>query len=100
MVGNEAEVETRNLADDGCPVLLVSPGGSSWSVHRRSRRTWSATAPGCYAMKGNRIAVFADRPQSAVEVPPPSVNSLEMAGVTVDHYPPGPAMASWPGARL
>ena len=43
-----------------------------------------------YAMAGNRIAVVTDRPQSVVEVHPPSVNSVSMAGVTVEYYPPRP----------
>ena len=43
-------------------------------------------------MAGNRIRIVTDRPQSVVEVQQPSVNSVAMAGVTVDYYPPGPAM--------
>ena len=43
-------------------------------------------------MKGNRIAIVVDRPQSAVEVQPQSVNSVEMAGVTVEYYPAHPVM--------
>jgi hypothetical protein len=43
-------------------------------------------------MNGNRIAVVTDRPQSAVEVPPPSVNAVNMAGVTVEYDSPYPAM--------
>ena len=46
----------------------------------------------CHRMAGNRIAIVTDRPQSAVEVHPASVNSVEMAGATVENYPPGPAM--------
>jgi hypothetical protein len=47
-----------------------------------------------YAMKGNRIRLVTDRPMEVVEVHPPSVNSMEMAGVTVEYYPPAPAMGS------
>ena len=43
-----------------------------------------------YAMKNNRIAIVTDRPQSAVEVHKPSVNAVNMAGVTVEYYPPRP----------
>jgi hypothetical protein len=45
-----------------------------------------------YAMKGNRIRLVTDRPMETVEVHPPSVNSVEMAGVTVEYCPPAPAM--------
>ena len=45
-----------------------------------------------YAVTGSRIAVVTDRPQSTVDVHPPSVNSVEMAGVTVEYSPPVPAM--------
>lgn len=41
-------------------------------------------------MKGNRIAIVTDRPMEVVEVHRPSVNSVEMAGVTVEYYPPRP----------
>ena len=43
-----------------------------------------------YAMAGNRIRIVTDRPQSAVEVHPPSVTSANMTGVTVEFYPPRP----------
>lgn len=43
-----------------------------------------------YAMAGNRIAVVTDHPMEVVEVHPPSVNSVSMAGVTVECYPPRP----------
>ena len=43
-------------------------------------------------MTGSRIAIVTDRPQSTVDVHPPSVNSVEMAGVTVEYSPPVPAM--------
>ena len=45
-------------------------------------------------MKGNRIAIVTDQPQSAVEVHKPSVNAVNMAGVTVEYYPPRPL--PWP----
>lgn len=41
-------------------------------------------------MKGNRIAIRLDQPMEAVEVHPPSVNSVNMAGVTLEYYPPHP----------
>ncbi len=44
------------------------------------------------AMRGNRIAIVTDRPMEVVEVHPPSANSVNMAGVTVEYYPPAPAM--------
>ena len=43
-------------------------------------------------MRGNRIAIAVDRPMEAVEVHPPSRDSVEMAGVTVERCPPRPAM--------
>ncbi len=45
-----------------------------------------------YAMTGNRIVLVTDRPMEVVEVHPPSVNSVEMVGVTVEYYSPHPAM--------
>ena len=47
-----------------------------------------------YVMAGNRIAIVTDRPMEVVEVHPPSVNSVKMAGVTVEYYPPKPSMGS------
>ena len=46
-----------------------------------------------YAITGNRIVIVTGRPQSAVEVHPPSVNGVEVAGVTVEYYPPRLAMS-------
>ena len=43
-----------------------------------------------YAMRGNRIAIVTDRPMETVEVHKPSVNAVNMAGVTVEYYPPRP----------
>lgn len=43
-----------------------------------------------YAMKGNRIAIVTDRPMETVEVHMPSVNAVNMAGITVGYYPPRP----------
>ncbi len=45
-----------------------------------------------YAMRNNRIRLVTDRPQSVVEVHPPSVNSVNTAGVTAAYSPPRPAM--------
>jgi hypothetical protein len=42
-------------------------------------------------MKNNRIRLVTDRPMEVVEVHPPSVNSVDMAGVTAEYYPPAPA---------
>jgi hypothetical protein len=42
-------------------------------------------------MKGNLIRIVTDRPMEVVEVHPPSANSVNMAGVTVEYYPPRPA---------
>ncbi len=43
-----------------------------------------------YAMTGNRIRLVTDRPMECVEVHGPSVNSVNMAGVTVEDHPPRP----------
>ncbi len=43
-------------------------------------------------MSGNRIRHVTGRPMEAVEVHPPSANSVTMAGVTVEYYPPALAM--------
>jgi hypothetical protein len=45
-----------------------------------------------YARRCNRIRIVTDRPMEVVEVHPPSVNGVDMAGVTVEYYPPRPAM--------
>ncbi len=45
-----------------------------------------------YTMRGNRIAIVADRPMETIEIHPSSANSVNMAGVTVEYYPPRPAM--------
>ncbi len=45
-----------------------------------------------YRMAGNRIAIVVDRPMETVEAHEPSVNSVNMAGVTVEYSsPPGRA---------
>jgi hypothetical protein len=96
MVGNEAgvEIEIRNFAGDGRPVLLGvterlefvdAPGHVADLARYRARG---------YRMAGNRIRLVTDRPMEVVEVHPPSVNSVDMAGVTVEYYPPAPAMGS------
>jgi hypothetical protein len=51
-----------------------------------------------YAMKGNRIRLVTDRPMEVVEVHPPSRNGVEMAGVTIDYYPPAPGRGGWRAA--
>ena len=43
-----------------------------------------------YAIKGNRIRLVTDQPMEVVEVHPPAANSVNMAGVTVEYYPPRP----------
>ncbi|MEN6519328.1 MAG: hypothetical protein ABFC38_14335 [Methanospirillum sp.] len=94
MVGNDAEVEVeiRNFAGDGRPVLLgvterlefVDAQGHVEDLERYRARG--------YAMTGNRIRLVTDRPMEVVEVHAPSANSVDMAGVTVGYYPPRPAM--------
>ena len=96
MVGNgaEVEVEIRNFAGAGRPVLLgvterlefVDAPGHAGDLERYRARG--------YRMAGNRIRLVTDRPMEVVEVHPPSRNSVKMAGVTVEYYPPRPAMGS------
>ncbi len=96
MVGNDAEVEVevRNFAGDGRPVLLgvterlefVDAPGHVDDLERYRARG--------YSMKGNRIRLVTDRPMEVLEVHPPSRTSVEMDGVTVEYYPPRPAMGS------
>jgi len=43
-----------------------------------------------YTMKNNWIRIVMDRPMEVVEVHPPSANSVNIAGVTVEYYPPRP----------
>jgi len=94
MVGNhaEVEVEVRNFAGSGRPVLLGvterleyvdAPG------HAEDLRRYRARG---YAMKGNRIAIVTDCPGDQVEVHPPSRGSVDLAGITVGRCPPAPAM--------
>lgn len=45
-------------------------------------------------MEGNRIRLVMDRPMEVVEVHAPSANSVNMAGVTREYYPPVSA-AGW-----
>ncbi|MEN6518634.1 MAG: hypothetical protein ABFC38_10635 [Methanospirillum sp.] len=94
MVGNDAEVEVevRNFAGTEKPVLLGvterlefvdAPGHAADLARYRARG---------YAMRDNQIRIVTDRPMEVVEVHPPSVNAVNMAGVTVEYYPPPPAM--------
>ncbi|MEN6341982.1 MAG: hypothetical protein ABFC89_05425 [Methanospirillum sp.] len=43
-------------------------------------------------MRNSRIRAVTDLPGEAVLVHPPSVNGVDMAGVTVEYCPPRPAM--------
>ncbi len=94
MVGNDVgvEVEVRNFAGEGRPVLLGITGRLE-IVDAPGRVADFATVPGAgLAMTGNRIAIAVDRPMETVEAHPPSVNSVDVAGVMVDCSPPRPAM--------
>jgi hypothetical protein len=48
-----------------------------------------------YAMRDNRIDIITDHPRDLVEVHPLSVNTVNMASVTVEYYPTRPLPASW-----
>ncbi|MEN6518859.1 MAG: hypothetical protein ABFC38_11905 [Methanospirillum sp.] len=43
-------------------------------------------------MAGTRIRIVTGRSMDAVEVHPPSANSVDLSGVTVECCPPHPAM--------
>ncbi len=94
MVGNNADVGITGLgfAGTGRPVLLGVTERLEFvdaPAHVEDLKRYRARG---YAMAGNRIAIVTDRSQSVLEVHPPSVNVVEMAGVTVEYYPPRPAM--------
>ncbi len=94
MVGNDAAVGIAivNFVGTGRPVLLGITERLEYvdaPSHVENLKRYRARG---YAMAGNQIAIVTDRPMEAVEVHPPSVNSVEMAGVTVEHYPPRPSM--------
>ena len=96
MVGNDAEVEVeiRNFAGEGRPVLLGITERLEFvdaPAHAEDLKRYRARG---YAMAGNRIRSSTDRPMEIVEVHPPSVNSVDMAGVTVEYYPPRPLPAA------
>ncbi len=86
MVGNDAEVEVeiRNFAGEERSVLLgiterlefVDAWGHTADLVRY--RTQG------YRMAGNRVRLVTDRPQSVVEIHPPSANTVNMAGVSVE----------------
>jgi hypothetical protein len=81
-----------NFAGDGRPVLLGITERLEFvdaPEHAADLERYRARG---YAMTGNRIAIAVDRPMEVVEVHPPSINSVEMAGMTVEYYPPHPAM--------
>ncbi|MEN6341341.1 MAG: right-handed parallel beta-helix repeat-containing protein [Methanospirillum sp.] len=85
MVGNDAsvEIEIRNFAGNDRPVLLGVTERLEFvdaPAHAADLARYRARG---YAMKGNRIRIVTDRPMEAVEVHPPSVNSVEMTGLTV-----------------
>ncbi len=81
-----------NFAGDGWPVLLGTTERLEFvdaPGHVADLKRYRARG---YAMKANRIAIVVDRPIEVVEVHPPSANSVNMAGVTVEYSPPRPAM--------
>ena len=94
MGGNDADVGITVLGFAGTerPVLLgvterlefVDAPGHVGGLKRYRARG--------YRMAGNRIRIVTDRPMETVEVHPPSGNSVEMRGVTVEYYPPRPAV--------
>jgi hypothetical protein len=94
MVGNDAElgITIVDFAGSGRPVLLgiterlefVDAPGHVEDVKRYRARG--------YVMKGNRIRLVTERPMESVEVHPPSANTVNMVGITIEYYPPRPAM--------
>ncbi len=94
MVGNNAEVEVeiRNFAGTGRPVLLGITERLEFvdaPSHVEDLKRYRARG---YTMRNNRIAIAVDRPMEVVYVHPPSVHSVNMAGVTVEYYPPRPTI--------
>jgi hypothetical protein len=74
------------------PCSSALPSGSSSStrpVHVADLARYRAWG---HAMTGNRVRLVTDRPKEVVEMHSPSVNAVSMAGVTVEYYPPAPAM--------
>jgi hypothetical protein len=76
----------------GRPVLL----GVTWRLEVVDAPAHAAdparSRAGGYVMKNNRIRIVTNRPMEVVEVHGHSANSVNMAGVTVEFYPPRPAM--------
>ncbi|MEN6518835.1 MAG: hypothetical protein ABFC38_11780 [Methanospirillum sp.] len=93
MVGNDAEVEVeiRNFAGEERSVLLGITERLEFVDARGHVADLARYRARGYAMRGNRIAIAVDRPMEAVDVYPPSINAVNMAGVTVEYYPPRPA---------
>jgi hypothetical protein len=94
MVGSKAEVEIAVLGFAGTerPVRLGITERLEFvdaPAHARDLVWYRARG---YRMAGNRIRLVTDRPMEVVEVHAPSVNSVEMDGVTVEYYPPAPAI--------
>ncbi len=94
MVGNgaEVEVEVRDFAGTGRPVLLGiterlefvdAPGHAADLVRYRARG---------YRMVNNRIHIVTDHGADLVEVHPPSRGTVDLGGLTVERCPPAPAM--------
>ncbi len=94
LVGNgaEIEVEIRNFAGESRPVLIGITEQLEFvdaPSHVEDLKRYRARG---YVMQGNRIRIVTDRPMETIEIHPPSANSVNMAGVTVEYYPPRPAM--------
>lgn len=70
----------------------VSPVGWSSSMCRGLLQTLPRAASGATRRRAVGFAIVTDRSIGAVEVHPPSANSVNMAGVTVEYCPPRPAM--------
>ena len=90
MVGNDAEVEVevRNFAGDGRPVLLgiterlefVDAPGHAADLERYRARG--------YRMVNNRIHIVTDHDADLVEVHPPSRGTVDLGGLTVERCSP------------
>ncbi len=92
MVGNDAEVEVevRNFAGEGRPMLLGITELLEYvdaPKHAPDLERYRARG---YRMVNNRIAVVSDHPGGLVEVHAPSLGSVDLGGLTVEPCPPRP----------
>ena len=94
MIGNNADVGIAivNFAGAGRPVLLGITERLEYvdaPSHVEDLKRYRARG---YRMVNNRFNIITDHDADLIEMHPPSRGKVDLGGLTVERYPPAPAM--------